>query len=401
MKMKRLPAFLTAVVLTAVCLFGCGENTQTQSAEEEPSTQETQKEQQGKTTENADTDTQESTEVTQGKEVDDKLLIGVSIRSLDNPYFVSVVDGINMFADQLKEKIGEDNVEVQVSLCEYSDDQQVNDIKAMIAKGGKNTIIYCDPNDAPVAASIAEICEEAGVYWGTTWSYAEGVLPMDYEYYVYYQTPGIVDSLKQLCLDMFADFKTPNQGKILAVQGNLSSTAAIDRFAGLQAALEQTPGVELLDAQACDFEVSKTQACVTTWCSKYDMNTIDAIWVDNDENALAALEVLTAKGFNGKVMLTGFDGIENAVNAIRNKEMYGTIGSNPWLQGGLGCSYLYAVYSGQVDLKSSPQSQRMFYTPTILIEPDNVEEYKADYIDSVPEMDMMDYTKLFYKAFEP
>lgn len=331
---------------------------------------------------------------------DDTLLIGVSIRSLDNPYFVSVVDGVNMFADQLREVLGEDKVEVQVSLCEYSDEQQVNDIKALIAKGGKNTIIYCDPNDAPVTASIAEICEEAGVYWGSTWCYADGVYPMDYDYYVYYQTPEIVDSLKQLCLDMFADFETPNEGKILAVQGDLSSTAAIDRYAGLEAALAETPGVELLEAQACDFEVSKTQACVTTWCSKYDMNEIDAIWVDNDENALAALEILKAKGFNGKVMLTGFDGIENAVTAIENGEMYGTVGSNPWLESALGCSYLYSVYSGQVDLAEVPEGERMFYTPTILIEPDNVADYKADYIDSVPEFDAMDYSQLFCKAYE-
>lgn len=328
------------------------------------------------------------------------LLIGVSIRSLDNEYFVFVVDGINAFAEQLRKARPDLNVEVQVLLCEYSNDQQINDINALIAKGGKNTIIYCDPNDTSICATIAEICEEAGVYWGTTWSLQEDVYPTDYERYVYYQTPGIEESMEELCLDLFASFQKPNEGKILAVQGNMATTAGVARFAGLERALEKTPGVELLAAQDCNFEVAATQAAITTWLSMYDFDEIDAVWVDNDENAIAAIEVLTSYGYAGKVVTTGFDGTSTAAAAIKAGSMFGTVCSNAQLQGGLGASYLYAAWNGDVDIKQVPASERMFYTVTSVINPENIDAYINDYIEAgAPDIDWLDYKQLILSEY--
>ena len=112
-------------------------------------------------------ETAEETEAAAETSDDFDLLIGVSIRSLDNEYFVFVQEGIEAFAEQLREETGM-KVEVQTLLCEYSNDQQINDIKTLIARGGDKCILYVDPNDTTICGSIAEICEEAGVYWGTT-----------------------------------------------------------------------------------------------------------------------------------------------------------------------------------------------------------------------------------------
>ncbi len=389
MKKKLISLLLCAVLMLSV-LAGCGSGNTASTGETTAGG--TKAEEKTESTTETATDTKSSD--------DFDLLIGVSIRSLDNEYYVFVSQGIEAFAEQLREETGM-KVEVQTLLCEYSNDQQINDIKSLISKGGDRCIIYVDPNDTSICGTIAELCEEAGIYWGSAWSFQDGVIPTDYDYYVYYQTPGIEESMEELCLDLFASFKTPNTGKILAIQGNMATTAGVARFHGLELALEKTSGVELVDAQDCNFEVAKTQECLTTWLSMYDFDEIDAVWVDNDENAMAAIEVLASRGYDGKVVTTGFDGTSTAAAAISKGTMFGSVCSNAQLQGGLGCSYLYAVWNGDVDLSTVPADERAFYTITSVITPENIDSYISDYIDAgAPDIDWMDYKQLILSGYD-
>jgi len=171
-----------------------------------------------------------------GKE---KLLVGVSVRSLGNPYHLSVTEGAQMFVDSLPEG----SAELQILTCEGSDEKQINDIKALIARGGKNTILYVDPNQSPNCAAIAQICEDAGVYWTSVWNPAEGVYPMDFDYYVMHQSPDNEQMGYDIAVELFKNLETPYKGKVLAVQGMLANLAAIGRFKGLQKALAEYPGV--------------------------------------------------------------------------------------------------------------------------------------------------------------
>lgn len=392
---NKLIGLLLCGALLSSSLMGCTDK-KTTSADEPAATTAAQENVQEETKE----ESAGETAAADNSSGDFDFLIGVSIRSLDNEYFVSVCQGIEAFAQQLREETGM-KVEVQTLLCEYSNDKQINDIKSLIAKGGDRCVLYIDPNDASICGTIAELCEKSGVYWGSAWSLQEGVIPTDYDRYVYFQTPGIEESMEKLCLELFNSFETPNTGKILAVQGNMATTAGVARFHGLELALEKTPGVELVDAQDCNFEVTKTQECMTTWLSMYDFDDIDAVWVDNDENAMAAIEVLASRGYDGKVVTTGFDGTSTAAAAIAKGTMFGTVCSNAQLQGGLGCSYLYAVWNGDVDLSTVPASERAFYTVTEVITPENIDSYIKDYIEAgAPDIDWLDYRQLILEGYD-
>ena len=102
---------------------------------------------------------------------------------------------------------------------------------------------------------------------------------------------------------------------------------------------------------------------------------IDAIVCANDEMALAVVETLKAEGLNGKIKVTGFDGIQDAVSAIQAGDMYGTVGANPYIEGGLGIAYLYDCWSGNLDLDTLEEGQRSFLTEPELITVDTVEEF--------------------------
>jgi len=329
-----------------------------------------------------------------GQENTETVYAGMAIRTLSNPYYLQVKEGGEMFVESQPKG----TMKLQMLISEGSDDKQINDVKALIARGGKNTILYVDPNQAPDAAAIAEICEEAGVYWCTVWSTAEGLHPKDYKYYVCHQSPDDQKSGHDIAVTMFKNFKTPGKGKILVIQGMLANSAAINRFKGLQKALEEYPEVELLDDQAGDWNPQKALTITETWLSTYD--DIDGIWVANDSMALAVVEALKAKGLNGKVFVAGVDGIDDAITAIKNGDMIATVSSNGWLQGGYGLALCYAAYKGEIDTTKMKPEQMMFYTEGLLITLDNVDWYVKNYIENKPKFDFNNYWSVIYRPME-
>lgn len=83
--------------------------------------------------------------------------IGISVRNIENPYYVQVKEGVEMFCDYIKERGDNVNFDIQFIACDASDEQQISDVQAIIARGGADTLIYIDPNNASVCASVARI----------------------------------------------------------------------------------------------------------------------------------------------------------------------------------------------------------------------------------------------------
>lgn len=306
-----------------------------------------------------------------GGSSDETLYIGVAIRGLTNPYYVSIADAAENFAAWLEEQ-GQP-AEVVVLSCDGSDDQQVTGAKDFIAAHGQNCILYVDPNNSPVALPIAEACEEAGVYWQTTWSTSDDLNIADYPHYLFHQTLADEDSGYKTATAMFESFDTPNEGKILAVLGLEANSASINRKAGLERALEENPGVELLESQPADWDAQKAYTIVETWLSKY--SDIDGIWVANGEMALSVCELLDSKGLSGQIKVTAIDGTPDEITAVEDGKIVATVYSNPNLQAGLGCAYLYQAWSGEIKSEDLTAEQRCFLTEGVLVTADTVDEF--------------------------
>lgn len=322
----------------------------------------------------------------------DKLTVAVSIRSMSSEYHMQYVAGAQAFIDSLPEG----TAELQVLPCESNDDKQINDIKALIASKGDNMILFVDPNNAPNITSIAELCEEAGVYWVSAWNTPEGINPMSYKYWVAHQACDGVQQGYDLAVNIFDRFEEPGKGKILVLEGMLANTANVERMEGLNKALEEYPDIEVLDDQAGDWDTKKALSITETWLAKYD--DIDGIWCASDDMALGVVQALKAKGLDKKVLVTGNDGTTDAVNAVESGEITVTIANNGWLQGGYGVAYAYAAKTGKIDPSSMKPEERMFYTNGIVITGDNVADYKKEYIDSTP---VYDYEDLSFPVARP
>lgn len=304
-----------------------------------------------------------------------------SIRSLTNPYHAAWNAGGAAFAKSV-------GAEYVTLVTEGNSEKGIADIRAILARTGGNCVVNVDPNDSPDARPIVEACREAGAYVVTQWNKPEDLHPWDHDpNYVAHISFSGVPYGKQMAEALFAAMG--GEGGIVALGGIQSNVPAIERKLGLDQALAENPGIELLDFQVANWSETEALEKTNAWLTQFG-DRIRGIWAANDGMALAAVEALRADGRAGQVPVTGIDGIQLAVEAIMNGEMAGTVAWDPFWQGGMGLSIGYHAKTGTFDPAAEPKEHREFYGRGVAITAENAEEYFKTNIESEPELDWSD-----------
>jgi ribose transport system substrate-binding protein len=308
--------------------------------------------------------------------------LGTAIRSLENPYHATWAKGGDAFAKSV-------NLQQVVQTCEGSSEKQLNDIKALVAKTGGNVVFCVDPNESPDVVPIAKALEEAGVYFVTFWNKPDEVNVWDYPHWVSHITFDGVQGGYFIAKELFKTFKTPNKGKILALQGKLANAAHIERWTGLDKALKDFPDVKLVAYDCGQWDRAKAFELMSSMLVANP--DIDGVWAANDNMAMGALEALRAKGLAGKVKVVGVDGIKEMIEAIDKGEAAATFYPDPFWQGGMGLSIALAAKDGKIDMKTLPKEKRQWYASSILVNSENVKEFIKNNITGTPAYDWNDY----------
>ena len=114
-------------------------------------------------------------------------------------------------------------------------------------------------------------------------------------------------------------------------QGALGHTGAQGRARGFNAIVKNFPGIEVLDTQPADWDVSKTARIWETYLSKYPQ--IDAAYFHNDDMALAAYNVMKAHN-RTDIKIGGCDAMPPALAAVARRAHDGDrpqpVGPHPW-----------------------------------------------------------------------
>ena len=291
--------------------------------------------------------------------------LGILVHSLDNEFWAQEANGGILFADS------KDDVEYQVLTTDGDDNKEIQAIKDFIAQYGDKAFFVADPASRANTANIVEICEEAGCYVTILWHHAEGLEPADFNSFVAHMSPD----------DFVAGYNTAKT--LFDLIGGQGEDSAANRYAGFQAALEEYPEIEMLDMQVASWSQDQAMSFTQTWLSTYEQ--IDAIWSANDTMGLGAIEALKLEGKNGQILVCGCDGIAAAYEAIEAGDMACTVANNGYLLMGYGASYAYHVAKGDITL-----DKPVIKTQAVLVTTDNVAEYKAMFIDGMPEYDYDD-----------
>jgi ribose transport system substrate-binding protein len=307
------------------------------------------------------------------------VFMGTAIRSLENPYHAVWARGAQAYADS----VGGFTV---IQTCEGSSEKQLNDIKALIAKAGKNAVFNIDPNESPNVIPIAKALESAGVYFVTWWNKPDSVKVTDYPHWVAHISFSGVDAGEFMAATLFK--KMGGQGKIVALQGMLANSVAQDRYKGLQNVLAKTPGIKLAAVDTAEWDRTKAFEKMKSFLVANP--DVGGVWAANDNMALGALEAIRAAGLAGKVLVVGCDGVDEMISAVKAGEAAATVINPAYWQGGIGLSLALAAKTGKIDLKKTPAEKRAFYAKAVEVTQDNIDKIIAEFVKGTPKYDWND-----------
>ena len=315
------------------------------------------------------------------------VFMGTAIRSLENPYHLVWSRGGQAYADT----VGGMHV---IQTCEGSSEKQLNDIKALIAKAGKNAVFCIDPNEAPNAVPIAKALDAAGIYFVTWWNKPDNVKAWNNPHWVAHIAFDGISTGEFTATELIKSMG--GKGKIVAIQGMLANTTAIDRYKGLQNVLAKNPDVQLVAQDTGEWDRNKAFDKMKSFLVANP--DVGGVWCANDNMALGALEAIRAAGLAGKVLVTGADGITEMLNAIAAGEAAATVLNDSFWQGGIGLSLAMAAKTGKIDLSKTPKEKRQFYVQAIYINRDNIKQVIADHVTGTPKYDWQDLYANYLRA---
>lgn len=120
----------------------------------------------------------------------------------------------------------------------------------------------------------------------------------------------------------------PENANILYLAGTAGLDHAKERREGFYAALEEAgrSDVKTLDDQDGDYVMDKGMEITENWIQSYP--EFNAIIASNDQMALGAIEALKAANRLEGVLITGIDGMPDAISAIKSGELSQSILQN-------------------------------------------------------------------------
>lgn len=328
--------------------------------------------------------TEPAADESSGYKEGDKVLFGVSVRGLDNYYYVELMQGINAVASQIP------NCEVVLMEHDGDDQKEVNDVKSFAARDGYK-ILYIDPQSSAICAEVAEICEEAEIYWTSAYTLGEGIYPWTYHYFVSHQALDDVTAGYEVAKAMFESFNG-EPAKVACVAGELSNLASINRIIGLEQALAEYPNVTLIDTQPGDWDTTKALEITQTWLVKYN-NDLDGIWAANDGMAVGVVEALKAAKQNGTIQVVGVDCIPTGIEAVIAGDMSATFYPYAKLMGAYGVSMAYAALNGTIDPDElcKVREDCCYLTPGLVVTTENAQEIADTLVFAEANIDDIDW----------
>ncbi|ACJ35021.1 ABC-type ribose transport system, periplasmic component, contains N-terminal xre family HTH domain [Anoxybacillus flavithermus WK1] len=269
-----------------------------------------------------------------GKKEEGSVKVGLSISTLNNPFFVTLKEGAEKAAKEA-------NVSLTVVDAQNDPAKQTSDIEDLIQQGVD--IILINPTDSSAVASAIESANKANIPVITVDRSADGgevVAHIASDNVAGGKMAGefIVEALK-------------DGGNIVELEGIPGSSAARERGEGFHQVIDKASNIKVIAKQAADFDRAKGLSVMENILQS--QKDIKAVFAHNDEMALGALEALEAHGMKD-VIVVGFDATDDAVKAVQEGKMAATIAQKPELIGENAVKTALKVVNGETVEKFIP-----------------------------------------------
>lgn len=255
---------------------------------------------------------------------DKKVIIGFSVSTQNNPFFVKM-------ADSVKAEAAKQGVEVKIVDAQNDPAKQANDISDLIQQ--HVDVLIVNPVDSAAVGNSVISANEAKI----------PVITVD-------RSSDSGDVATHIASnnikggEMAADFLVQKLGEgaeVAELEGIPGASATRERGEGFHNIADNK--LKVLAKQSADFDRSKG---LTVAENMIQANSgIKAIFAHNDEMALGAISA--AKSANKNIMIVGFDGTEDGMKAVEDGDLVATIAQQPDKMGEMGVDAAVKLAKGE------------------------------------------------------
>ncbi|GGO09420.1 ribose ABC transporter substrate-binding protein RbsB [Saccharibacillus kuerlensis] len=254
----------------------------------------------------------------------ENLKIGLSISTLNNPFFVSLKDGVEAQAQKL-------GIEVIVVDAQNDSAKQSNDVDDLLQQGINALLV--NPTDS---AAISSAVQAANVLDIPVIALDRSADQGDVK--------ALVASDNAKGGQMAAEYLAEQLGegaKVIELQGVPGASATRERGRGFHEIADKR--LDVIASQAADFDRTKG---LTVMENLLQGNPgVQAVFAHNDEMALGAIEAIESSGKD--IPVVGFDGNDDALTSIQNGKLTATVAQQPDLIGQLAVDAARDVLQGK------------------------------------------------------
>ena len=258
-------------------------------------------------------------------------VIGFSVSTLNNPFFVTLTDGARKAAT-------ENNVELVV--VDAGDDaaKQTSDIEDLVSRNVG--VLIVNPVDSDAVAPAVKSAMSQGI---KVIAVDRGVNGVDVDCQIASDNVAGARMATEYLMELVGE-----GAKVAELQGVPGASATIDRGAGFHQVADQS--LQVAASQTANFNRAEGMTVMENILQSD--GTIKGVFAHNDEMALGAVEAVAASGKDIKIV--GFDATDDAQKAVKDGKMAATVAQKPDKMGETAIGTAVKIMAGETVEKSIP-----------------------------------------------
>lgn len=261
-------------------------------------------------------------------EESEPVVIGLSLSTLDNPFFESIQEGAADSAERL-------GAELIVQDAANDADTQEAQIRELIGQGV--SAILVNPVDGDAIVTAIEAANAAGIPVLTVDRSAAGG-----------EVESHIASDNQAGGEMAGEYLAEvinEAGEIIELEGIPGTSATQERGAGFNAAIAEYESVSLLAQEVANFSRDEGKTVFEQLLADHEI--ITAVFAHNDEMILGAIDAAKEANRAEDIVFVGFDAIDDAIIALEDGDLTATIAQQPVEMGRLSVETAVSLLNGE------------------------------------------------------
>jgi ribose transport system substrate-binding protein len=287
-----------------------------------------------------------------GADLSKSCKIGFSQGTMNHPWRVAMVEGNKAWAEE-----NLPNVHLIVTDGQNTSSKQVTDVESLLAQN-IDVLMISPLTEAALTPVVKEAMDR-----GIPVAGLDRKVDTPVSVYITAQNEPIAAQAAQFFVDQLG-----GKGNIIEIEGTAGASAAVERKRGFEDVIAQHPDMTIVATQNADFLREPAQKFMEDMLQRFGPGEIQGVYAHNDEMALGAIQAIEAAGRTGdNIMVTGIDGQNNAIQAIKDGRLFATF-TFPYVAPE-GVQYAYALCLGTY------KGPDKVYLDSHTITKDNVDEW--------------------------